>query len=105
MQPRTDLNGVRIQPALNRSLLIAGVERKAIIPLAGLVLLFLLFFNANPITPTFAVVIVLVVFPALRRLNKRDPQWTEVLLEHVQVSGFYRAQGGPLEKRVPCSTV
>jgi len=105
MTARTDLDSVRIHPALNRSLLIAGVERKAMIPMVGMVLMFLLLFNPNPITPILAVLVVVVVFPALRRVNKRDPQWTEVLLEHVRVSGFYRAQGEPLERRQSCRTV
>ena len=105
MTPRTDLQSVHLHPALNRSLLLAGVERKAMIPMVGLVLGFQLLFNPNPITPALAVLTVVVLFPALRRVNKRDPQWVEVLSEHVRVSGFHRAQGEPLERRRSCRTV
>jgi type IV secretory pathway TrbD component len=44
-------------------------------------------------------VILFLVLPALRRINKRDPQWLEVLAEHVTVSGFYHAQGKPQDRR------
>ncbi len=105
MKARSDLSAVRVHPALNRSLLIAGVERRAMIPLVGLVLMLLVLFDPNPITPALAVLVVVVVFPALRRINKRDPQWTEMLVEHIRISGAYRGQGDPRDRRWPCPTV
>lgn len=104
MMQRDDLKPVKVHPALTRSLLLVGVERRAMIPLCGIAVMLVLLFRPNVITPSISAVILLVIVPALRRINKRDPQWLEVLSEHVTVSGFYRAQGRPGERRTAVGT-
>jgi type IV secretory pathway TrbD component len=85
-------------------LLLVGVERRAMIPLFGLAALLVLAFDFNPVTPVLSGVVLFLVIPALRRVNKRDPLWVEVLTEHVAVAGFYRAQGAPGERRLTVGT-
>jgi len=104
MRERDDLQPVKVHPALMRSLLLVGVERRAMIPLAGVAAMMLLLFRPNFFTPSIAAFLILVIVPALRRINKRDPQWLEVLAEHVAVSGFYHAQGTPLRQRLAMGT-
>ncbi len=104
MRERDDLQATKVHPALTRSLLLAGVERRAMIPLCGLAAMLVLLFAPNFVTPSMAGVILFGVLPALRRINKRDPQWLEVLAEHVTVSGFYHAQGKPQDRRMAQGT-
>ena len=91
--PRSDLEETPLFPSLVRPALVAGLEREVVIPLAGLVLMLLFAFRPNLVTPALALVLVAVVFPALRRATKRDPQVFEVLKDHLRVAGYYPAAG------------
>jgi type IV secretory pathway TrbD component len=90
---RTDLAATPLFPSLVRPALIAGLEREVVIPLVGLVLMLLFAFRPNFVTPTVALVVLALVFPALRRATKRDPQSFEVLKDHLRVAGYYSAAG------------
>lgn len=91
--PRSDLAETPLFPSLVRPALIGGLEREVVIPLVGLVLMLLLAFRPNLVTPALALVVVAVVLPALRRATKRDPQAFEVLKDHLRVAGYYPAAG------------
>jgi type IV secretory pathway TrbD component len=104
MHERRDLKATKVHPALTRSLLLVGVERRAMIPLCGVAAMLVLLFAPNFVTPSIAAFILFILVPTLRRINKRDPQWVEVLAEHVTVAGFYHAQGLPHERRLARGT-
>lgn len=101
--PRTDLAETPLFPSLVRPAHVAGLEREVVIPLVGLVLMLLFAFRPNLVTPALALVVVAVVFPALRRATKRDPQAFEVLKDHLRVAGYYPAAGSheAPRRRVP----
>ena len=100
--PRTDLAETPLFPSLARPVLIAGVEREVVIPLVGLVLMLLFAFRPNLVTPALALVVITVVFPALRRVTQRDPRSFEVLKDHLRVAGYYPAAGA---HEAPCRSV
>lgn len=97
--PRTDLLETPLFPALVRPPLIAGVERELAIPLVGVVLMLLVGFRPNWVTPAAASLVVVVVLPALRRATKRDPQLFEVIKGHLRLGGFYPARGAHDQRR------
>lgn len=88
---RTDLPETPIHPALVRPVLVAGIERELMVPLVGLVLVLLFAFRVNAVTPALAAAVVLVGFPRLRRVNRRDPQAFAAWKRHLRVAGFYAA--------------
>lgn len=88
---RSDLAPTPLFPSLVRSPLIGGLEREVVIPLVGLVLMLLLGFRPNLVTPLLALGVVALVLPALRRVTKRDAQVFEVLKGHLKLAGYYPA--------------
>jgi type IV secretory pathway TrbD component len=82
----------RIYPSLVRTIHVAGIERNA----AGLLLMYCLIlcfaFRLNWVTPSLAVLTLLVVLPALRRATKRDPQILAVYRAHVVRAAIYQGQ-------------
>lgn len=98
-QSRSDLTATPLFPSLVRSPLIAGLEREVVIPLVGLVLMLLLGFRPNLVTPLLALGVVTLVLPALRRVTKRDAQSFEVLKGHLKLAGYYPAAASHRARR------
>lgn len=85
-------SSARVYPSLVRTIHIAGIERKAagLLMMVNLQLLFA--FRLNWISPTLALLTVVLLLPALRRATKRDPQILGAYRAHVLHSGIYLGQ-------------
>lgn len=98
---RRDLEKTPLHRSLLTPVLMLGVEREVVIALIGTASILLFAPRLNLVTPTLAVLLLVVGLPALRRVARRDPWRFRVIRRHVHIAGFYPAQPHHSVRRRP----
>lgn len=80
-----------VRVSLIKDDLVAGCERVPVIAVLGVAFLFIVSLHTL-FTTIIGVVLIVVAFPVLRYLAKRDPLFTRIMLRHFRYRAEYDAQ-------------